>query len=210
MGYDDDILGFERPFPRDVESVPPVNDDGEMLGAVRESVEAIGAVLTACRSTLREVEVQMGRLERQLAALEAARPRSRVTGDDPGHVVPAAAGSGGEDIVDRVERLRAAAESMLKRPLKAYERPLLLRWAQLERGGQPVAVEEIVQVVARLLSKRTREGTLPSSLAWCDATVETLSRGALGPVPPRGADIAAEYAAMYEAMADRLDAEAAP
>lgn len=188
----------------------PVNDDGELLGTVRQSVEAIGAALTACRSTLREVEVQMGRLERQLAALEAAQPRRSSAGDDLGHVAPAPGGCGQEDIVDRVERLRAAAESMLKRPLKAYERPLLLRWAQLERGGQPVAVEEIVQVVARLLSKRTREGTLPSSLAWCDATVETLSRGALGPTPPRGADVAAEYAAMYEAMADRLDAEAAP
>ncbi|HEX4215392.1 MAG TPA: hypothetical protein VIA06_18895 [Candidatus Dormibacteraeota bacterium] len=193
-----------------MEAIPSANDDGELLDTVRQSVEAIGAALTACRSTLREVEVQMGRLERQLAALEAAQPHQPVVGDDPGRMVPAATGTGQEDLVERVERLRAASEAMLKRPLKAYERPLLLRWAQLERGGQPVPVEEILQVVARLLSRRTREGTLPSSLAWCDATVETLSRGAMGPTPPRGADVAAEYAAMYEAMADRLDAEAAP
>jgi hypothetical protein len=186
--------------------MPSFAPTGDLLATVRESVAAIDATLAACRSTLRDVEVQMGRLERQLAALEAAQPRHAAPADDPGRVGPPLDGEGGQDeIVDRVERLRTASEAMLKRPLKAYERPILLRWAQLERAGRPVAVEEIVQVVGRLLTRRTPEGTLPSSLAWCDATVETLSRGALGPTPPRGMDAAAEYAALYEALADQLD-----
>lgn len=208
LGYDTYILGLEHRFPRDVEAVEHAAVEAE-LAAVRGSVQAIGSTLEACRSTLLELQLQLTQLERQLSRLEATtRPAAGPAGrtsltSPPDQVVELA----GDDVVDRVERLRVAGEAMLKRPLRASERPIVLRWAQLERGGSLVPVEEIVHLAGRLLTRRTPEGTLPSSLAWCDATVQTLARGALGPTPPRGMDAAAEFADLYEKLADRLDAQ---
>lgn len=207
LGYDTYILGLEHQFPRDVESVERPSVEAE-LAAVRGSMQAIGSTLEACRSALLELQLQLTQLERQLSRLEATRQlggtsdRSRLGSLSEGVVeLPR------DDVVDRVDRLRLACEAMLKRPLRTSERPIVLRWAQLERGGELVGVEEIVHVAGRLLTRRTPEGTLPNSLGWCDATVQTLARGAAGPTPPRGMDAAAEFAALYEKLADRLDAQ---
>jgi hypothetical protein len=190
------------------------------LAAVRASVEAVGASLGACRSALLDLQLQLSQLERQLTRLEAAHGapggatgsgRGATGGDEAAGfgLAPAAAGAGdGDATIDRVERIRVASEALLKRPLRASERAIVLRWAQLERDGEQVPVEEILHVAGRLLTRRTADGTLPTGLAWCDATVQTLARGAVGVAPARGMDAAAEYAAMYERLADRLDAAA--
>lgn len=173
------------------------------LAAVRESVEAVGASLGACRSALLELQLQLTQLERQLTRLESAQPASpRAPRFEPSPTFPPL-----DATVDRVDQIRVACEGVLKRPLRASERPIVLRWAQLERDGEPVPVEEILHVAGRLLTRRTADGTLPGSLAWCDATVQTLARGAAGVTAPRGMDAAAEFAAMYEQLADRLDAD---
>lgn len=209
--YDSEILGQKHPFPPDVGPCGEVSSgDGlrRELGAVRASVEAVGESLSACRSVLLELQLQMTQLERQLTRLEAASsPAPGGSRSEPGPAPFVGRGTGsGDDTIDRVDRIREACEAMLKRPLRSSERPIVLRWAQLERGGEAVPVEEILHVAARLLTRRTAEGTLPGSLAWCDATVQTLARGAAGAVAPRGMDAAAEFAAMYEQLADRLDA----
>jgi hypothetical protein len=208
LRYPTHILGSEHPFPPDTGPHEPGSLDAE-LAAVRSSVEAVGATMDACRSALLELQLQMTQLERQLARLEAL---SSVRAAGPDEMV------GGEPVlqlpdlpldaaIDRVERLRMGCEAILRRQLRASERPIVLRWAQLERGRQPVPVEEILDLAGRLLTRRTPEGTLPSSLAWCDATVVTLARGAAGPVAPRGMDAAAEFADLYERLADKLDAK---
>lgn len=189
-----------------------MDEIGRELGAVRDSVEAVGASLGACRSALLDLQLQLTQLERQLTRLEAAHPRPpAATGAGTGTAYDPAAATfparAGDDTIDRVDHLREACEAMLKRPLRASERAIVLRWAQLERGGEAVPVEEILHVAGRLLTRRTAEGTLPGSLAWCDATVQTLARGAAGVTAPRGMDAAAEFAAMYEQLADRLDAD---
>jgi hypothetical protein len=177
------------------------------LAMVRASVQAIGSTLDACRSALLELQLQLTQLERQLSRLEATRQlggagRSSLASHSEEHIeLPR------DEVIDRVDGLRHACEAMLKRPLRTSERPIVLRWAQLERGGELVDVEEIVHLAGRLLTRRTPEGTLPNSLAWCDATVQTLARGAAGPTPPRGMDAAAEFASLYEKLADRLDAQ---
>jgi hypothetical protein len=167
-------------------------------------------MLDGWRANLLELQGQLGQLDRHLSRLEMAQPASaRPRPEAPGwHALDVVATPVRSDIVvDRVDRLRATCEALLKRPLMASERPIVLRWSQLERAGEPVPVEEILQLAGRLLARRTPDGTLPSSLAWCDATVQTLSRGAAGPVPPRGMDAAAEFAALYESLADKLDAQ---
>ena len=175
---------------------------------MRQSVDAVGASVSACRSVLLDLQLQMTQLERQLARLEAARPgpAPHVASSQP-LLPPSGAPRPGDDTIDRVDHLRDACEAMLKRPLRASERSIVLRWAQLERDAEPVPVPEILHVAGRLLTRRTAEGTLPGSLAWCDATVQTLARGAAGVTAPRGMDAAAEFAAMYEELADRLDAD---
>lgn len=192
---------------------PQAADIERELGAVRESVESVGASLSACRSALLDLQLQLTQLERQLTRLEAVHPgpagglvQDAGMAYEPGGV-PFRGHDAGDDTIDRVDRIREACEALLKRPLRASERSIVLRWAQLERGAEPVPVDEILYVAGRLLTRRTAEGTLPGSLAWCDATVQTLARGAAGVTAPRGMDAAAEFAAMYEQLADRLDAD---
>jgi hypothetical protein len=205
VGYATYILCSEHPFPLDAGPHDRPSLDAE-LTAVRASVDAVGGVLDACRSALLELQLQMTQLERQLARLETtsavqSRGEPEPPSDQPLLPLPLDAA------IDRVEQLRIGCEAMLQRQLKASERPIVLRWAQLERDREPVPVQEILDLAGRLLTRRTPEGTLPSSLAWCDGTVETLARGAAGPTPPRGMDAAAEFAALYERLADKLDAK---
>ena len=208
MRYDTHILGPEHTFPRDVGPSRAPELEAELAG-VRASVEALRSMLDGWRTNLLELQGQLGQLERHLSRLEMAQPAPARPHQDaaPDARELVATPVSSDIVVDRVDRLRATCEALLKRPLMASERPIVLRWSQLERSGEPVPVEEILQLAGRLLTRRTPDGTLPSSLAWCDATVQTLSRGAAGPVPPRGMDAAAEFAALYESLADRLDAQ---
>src|SRR5207302_1702559 len=89
-------------------------------------------------------------------------------------------------IVDRVEELCQGCEALLQRPLRGDERPVILGWAQLERAGEPVPVAEILELARYLLSRPTPDGTLPSTLRWCESTVQTLSRAALRSLPSAG------------------------
>jgi hypothetical protein len=192
-------LGSEHRFPRHVEASDESSLAGELAG-VRNSMESVGDSLTTCRAVLHELELKLGELGRQLCRLEAIQPDFRPTLALP-YELPQ------DEEINRVDHLRVTFEAMLKRPLRTSERPLVLRWAQLERGGQLVPIEEIIHVAGRLLARRTPEGTLPGGLAWCDTTVQALARGAAGPTPPRGMDAAAEFATLYEKLADHLDTQ---
>jgi len=106
-----------------------------------------------------------------------------------------------------VEELCRGCEQLLQRPLRGDERPVVLGWAQLERAGEPVPVAEILALAGYLLAKPTPDGTLPSTLRWCESTVQTLSRAPLRALQPAGRAARAEaFSALYDRLADELDA----
>jgi hypothetical protein len=56
------------------------------------------------------------------------------------------------------------------------------------------------------LSRPTPDGTLPSTLKWCDATVQTLQRAPVAALRGRGRrNQATELASMYDEMAEQLE-----
>jgi hypothetical protein len=113
--------------------------------------------------------------------------------------------------VDRVEELCRGCETLLRRSLRGDERPVVLGWAQLERDGEPVPVGEILALARHLLARPTPDGTLPSTLRWCESTVQTLSRAPLRPVQPNGrAGKAAELSVLYDRLADEMDSRQDP
>jgi hypothetical protein len=115
-----------------------------------------------------------------------------------------------DPVIDRVEELRLACEDLLRRQLRAQERLIVLNWAFLERDGILVPVVEMVDLIRHLMSRPTPDGTLPSSLKWCDATVQTLARAPVALLRGRGArSKATELAQMYEELADRIEGEEA-
>ena len=66
---------------------------------------------------------------------------------------------------------------------------------------------EILALAGHLLARPTPDGTLPSTLRWCESTVQTLSRAPLRSLQPAGrAAKAAEFSALYDRLADELDA----
>ena len=114
-------------------------------------------------------------------------------------------------LVERVDQLYRGCEALLQRGLRGDERPVVLGWAQLERDGEPVPVAEILAFTRYLLSRPTPEGTLPGTLRWCESTVQTLSRAPLRSLGPGGrTGRAAEFSALYDRLADELDAKEAP
>lgn len=68
-------------------------------------------------------------------------------------------------------------EILAARPLKGFERDLVLGWAStLRRGGQLVPLEEILAVVRRKMAQPTADGSLPANLKWCADDVAALAR----------------------------------
>jgi hypothetical protein len=191
-------LGLEHQFPHNLE--PHEKAVGSELALVRATMTQISATLAECRRVLLELQQQMTSVERQLTQVEIG------IGPPPSDSCPVRLPAlPADQVVDRVEQLRCACEAMLKRPLRAAERPVVLGWSELERDGDLVPVEEILQVAGRLLTQRTADGTLPGSLAWCDTTVRTLARGPARLPRPRRIEAAVEFASFYEKLADQLD-----
>lgn len=91
----------------------------------------------------------------------------------------------------RVGELQEGCQALLKRPLRGDERPVLLGWVGLERDGAEVPVAEILGLVAHLLARPARDGTLPGTLRYCDATVLALARAAWTGLPPESPAVAA-------------------
>src|SRR2546430_627987 len=153
------------------------------------------AVLLRTRKTMRAALVELDDAISELEAQNA--PRLAGSAVRPSDVDP---------VIDRVEELRVACEGLLRRSLRGDERLIVLNWALLERAGSLVPVSEIVDLALHLMSRPTPDGTLPSSLRWCDATVQTLARAPVALLRGRGArGKAAEFALMYEELADRLE-----
>lgn len=191
------MLSSERPFPQNVGQVKPADIYRDVSRSVRELREAASAM----RSALIELEASIDALARDSSPQGLGRSV---------HVVPAPSMSEIDPVIDRVEMLRVGCEEILRRPLRGVERGIVLAWALLEREGALVPVSEILDLTRRLLSRPTPDGTLPSTLKWCDATVQTLARSSVAALRGRGARTqAAELASLYEEMADRLDSEEA-
>jgi hypothetical protein len=166
--------------------------------------------LQVCRSALADLHEGMTAIEGELRRLEALADRSEAAAPGPGALARVAAAEPGvrDLIVDRVEELCGGCEVLLQRPLRGDERPVVLGWAQLERAGEPVPVAEILALARYLLAKPTPDGTLPSTLRWCESTVQTLSRAPLRSLPPPGrTGRAAQLSALYDRLADELDAK---
>ena|SRR5437868_910158 len=179
------------------------------LAQVRRAVQV-------CTSALADLREGVTAVERELRRLEALTLPSDERGAEEGTVrTNAAAGTLAVQasepavrdlIVDRVEELCRGCEELLQRPLRSDERPVVLAWAQLERAGEPVPVAEILALARYLLAKPTPEGTLPSTLRWCESTVQTLSRAPLKSLPPPGrTGRAAQLSDLYDRLADELD-----
>jgi len=168
------------------------------LGQVRRSIRV-------CRSALADLREGMTAIEGELRRLEALVDRPAPAGEV---AIRSAPEHGVRDlIVDRVEELCRGCELLLQRQLRGDERPVVLGWAQLERGGEPVPVAEILTLAGHLLAKPTPDGTLPSTLRWCESTVQTLSRAPLRALQPAGRAARAEaFSALYDRLADELDA----
>jgi hypothetical protein len=111
-----------------------------------------------------------------------------------------------DPLVYRVGELREGCEAILKRPLNALERGIVMSWSSLERDAELVPVTEILDLTRSLLSRPTPDGTLPSTLKWCDATVQTLQRAPVAALRGRGRrNQATELASMYDEMAEQLE-----
>ena len=176
---------------------------GDELAGVRRTLQV-------CRSALADLREGISTIEDELRRLEVTVERASPTG---GALVPrvVAEPEVRDLIVDRVEELCRGCETLLQRSLRGDERPVVLGWAQLERDGEPVPVGEILALARHLLAKPTPDGTLPSTLRWCESTVQTLSRAPLRPPQPAGrAGKAAELSVLYDRLADEMDARQDP
>lgn len=82
------------------------------------------------------------------------------------------------EVRGRVEVLEEGClEVLAARPLKPFERDLVLGWAStLRRGGELVPVDEVLAVVRRKMAGRTPDGSMPVNLRWCADDVATLAR----------------------------------
>jgi len=171
------------------------------LAQVRRAVQV-------CRSALADLREGVTAVEGELRRLETLTDRASPASGAPASVpaVQATEQPVRDLIVDRVEELCRGCEELLRRPLRSDERPVVLAWAQLERAGEPVPVAEILALARYLLAKPTPEGTLPSTLRWCESTVQTLSRAPLRSLPPPGrTGRAAQLSDLYDRLADELD-----
>jgi hypothetical protein len=181
----------------------------EFLGELAARVEEARRAVAASSAALERLERALATAERRISAISAAAEPPPSAALVPVNGRAAAAGEAGgllDVVVDRVDQLRGACEELLKRPLRAYERPIILEWAQLERDGHLVPVPEILALASRVLARPTRDGTLPPNLRWCDETVQTLRRQSGGAVRwSPTAERSVEYAALYERLADELD-----
>lgn len=93
----------------------------------------------------------------------------------------------------RVQELQRGCQALLKRPLRGDERAVLMGWSALQRDGTPVPIAEVLGLVGHLLAKPARDGTLPGTLRYCDATVTALARApwaSAGPSPPSNGALA--------------------
>jgi hypothetical protein len=193
------MLHPEHSFAQHVRTL---RSDSQSAGGAPEFHNVRAAVL-AIRSALFDIEEAIAELERQLPAeallrKDPARPFDRT---DVPEVDP---------LIYRVEELRLGCEEILRRPLSGLERTIVMSWAGLERAGELVSVAEILDLTRHLMSRPTPEGTLPSTLKWCEATVQTLARASVSTLRGRGArNQAAELATLYKEMAERLESEEA-
>jgi hypothetical protein len=189
----------------------------ELMG-VRRSLKLCRSALADLREGISTIEAELRRLE---STVERAAPAGgglvpRVVAEPPVGARLASPSSGTRPgfidlIVDRVEELCRGCETLLRRSLRGDERPVVLGWAQLERDGEPVPVGEILALARHLLARPTPDGTLPSTLRWCESTVQTLSRAPLRSVRPNGrAGKAAELSVLYDRLADELDSRQDP
>jgi hypothetical protein len=172
-----------------------------------DELAGVHRTLKLCRSALADLREGISAIEGELRRLEAAVERPAPGG---GALVPlvVAEPEVRDLIVDRVEELCRGCEVLLQRSLRGDERPVVLGWAQLERGGEPVPVGEILSLARHLLARPTPDGTLPSTLRWCESTVQTLSRAPLRSLQPNGrAGKAAELSVLYDRLADEMDAK---
>ncbi len=160
------------------------------------SIRNLKIAVQSIRRSLAEVETAISEIEQRSGALPA--PSDPVEPSIP-QVDP---------VIDRVEELRLGCEAILRRALRGHERSIVLSWALLERDGALVPTAEILELTQRSLSRPTPDGTLPSSLKWCDTTVQTLARASVAQMRGRAArNHAAELASLYEDMADRLESQ---
>lgn len=184
----------------------------ENAGELAEARRALGA----CRTALAGLRDGVAALEREMSRIEETLERA----DRPGGALLALGPQVGrieslpeprDWLVERVDQLCRGCEALLQRGLRGDERPVVLGWAQLERNGEPVPVAEILALTRYLLSRPTPEGTLPGTLRWCESTVQTLSRAPLRSLGPGGrSGRAAQLSALYDRLADELDAKEAP
>jgi hypothetical protein len=79
-------------------------------------------------------------------------------------------------VIARARLLEGLAEEILVRPVTALERDVLLGWAQLRRGGRPVAIDEIAEAARREMARPGANGVPASSLRWADGGVQALAR----------------------------------
>jgi hypothetical protein len=182
-------LGSEQAFPQHLEAI--------RVEAARPGRSAYAAL----RRTTETMRTLLSELEDVIADMESST-------EDPHAGVVALSQVELDPVIERVEALQIACEELLHRPLRGGERTIVLNWALLERDGVLVPVAEILDLVGHLMSRPTPDGTLPSSLKWCDMTVQTLARAPVALLRGRGArGRAAEVAQMYRELADRLDHE---
>ncbi len=113
-----------------------------------------------------------------------------------------------DPLIYRVGELRDGCEAILKRPLNALERSIVMSWSSLERDGALVPVSEMLDLTRSVMSRPTPDGTLPSTLKWCEATVQTLQRAPVAALRGRGGrNQATELASLYDELAQRLESE---
>lgn len=177
----------------------------------REPSRNVATASDATRGDANDSDESRGDDEASRAFAASRAPADRIGPDltGPDRTGPGPAGAREElpEAVDpavarRVEELRADCEGLLKRPLRADERPVVLGWAAMRRGEEPVPLPEILGLVGRLLVTPTRDSTLPGTLRYCDASVLALARGPGSngrPAPAPRHQLDAETRAAYAA-----------
>ena len=184
------MLGSERLFLRHLGTIDPTAEP------TRSNLEGLKAAVLSIRMALLDIESAIEELERRetVGGVQMPNGTQEISEVDP--------------LIYRVEQLRTGCEEILRRSLSTLERNIVMSWANLERDGHSVPVTEILDLTRYLLSRPTPDGTLPSTLKWCEATVQTLARAPVAAIRVRGGrNQATELASLYEEMADRLESE---
>ena len=161
----------------------PASGDGALLGRngtrlVPKRVQGVSKLDTGRLQSVSSLETDRAGLEPRARTLSGTEGERDIEREPPYPPKPELVLE--PAVQERAFLLREAVESpevgIWGQRLDATEWPIVVRWAGLQRDGEYVPSEEIVECARRRMKACTPDGTPPGSLKWCDKAVVGLAR----------------------------------